>query len=100
FFFFLAAYFLLSGRDRAAFLSALPTLAMKEDAALTLFALGVFAFLVLKRKRSGLALAITSGAWAVLTVFIVMPLARHGATGDLAARYSELADTPLSWFGL
>src|SRR5262249_56192926 len=74
-FFFLAAYFLMVGRARAAYLSALPMLAMKEDAALTVFALGLFAAVALRRKRLGGGPAAPGATRGPPTAPPVMPLA-------------------------
>ena len=80
--------------QRGIFIAAsLVPLICKEDGALLGLALGLFVFILL-RRRVALLLAGISVAWGIVIVLAVMPAYRHGAAGDLILRYAYLGSSP------
>lgn len=84
-----AVWAFATGRSRLGAACALSVLLFKEDAAFVLLALAVVAW-TLGVRRPAAFLAVSAVAWAVLTVFVLMPLVRHGQPSDLVERYGTL----------
>ncbi|MGE3855543.1 MAG: DUF2079 domain-containing protein [Dehalococcoidia bacterium] len=78
-----------AGRPRLGAAVALSALLFKEDAAFVVLALALAAW-SLDARREARALAAGAAAWAVLTVFVLMPLVRDGQPSDLVERYGAV----------
>lgn len=96
-FVFTAAAFLAYDRPRAAVVSLLPLLLIKEDMALVLIAISL-PIALRGHRREALRLATIGGVWFVATVLLVMPALRGGGGSDLTKRYMYLVEdtTPVS----
>lgn len=68
---------------------ALSMLLFKEDAVFVVLALAIAAW-TLDARREARALAAGAVAWAVLTVFVLMPALRGGQPSDLVERYGAI----------
>ena len=77
---FLAFYAIETERWRLYALAAVGALLVKEEAALTVAALGIYVLVFTQRRRIGLATALGSLFWLVLVVEVLMPALRgsHG----------------------
>lgn len=92
---FLLAAFLFLFTNRPGWFTFFAVLAAscKEEMALLLFMIGLYTFLVLKRRRWGSWTMLLSTAWALLAVFGIQNLF---AAGNIHwNRYGYLGDTPL-----
>jgi uncharacterized membrane protein len=78
-----------AGRRTLGVAVALSALLFKEDAVFVVLALAVAAW-SLDARREASALAAGAVAWAVLTVFVLMPLMREGEPSDLVERYGAV----------
>ncbi len=89
-FVFSALYFLASGRPLASLFAVAPVMLLKEDMAVVT---AMFAALLWVRghRREALALFVVSAAWALATVFVVMPYIRGGGS-DLNERFHYLTE--------
>lgn len=86
---FIAAWAVVSGRSSVAVVASLATLLFKEDAVFVALALaGVM--VVRGYRREGAITAGVAVAYALLAVFVVMPLIRGGEPSDLVERYGYL----------
>jgi uncharacterized membrane protein len=94
-FFLFAFYFLETERWSWYALFALLTMACKEDMALLVGMLGLYALVVRRRWRVGLATILIAGVWFVLAVGAIMPYFDPEGVAPLANRYAYLGDTPL-----
>lgn len=72
--FFFTCFFFARGKRRALFVSALVSLAVKEDAVALVFGLGLFALADRKRRRDGLVLIGMAILWAVLAMKVYYPV--------------------------
>lgn len=94
-FFLFAFYFLEKERwGWYAFFAAL-TMGCKEDMPLTVVMLGLYALLVRRRWRIGLATMAVAGAWFLIAVGLIMPHFDTRGVSPLANRYAYLGDGPL-----
>jgi len=94
-FFLLALYCLETERWGGLALFSVLTASCKEEMALLVAMLGLYALLVRRRWRVGLAMVIASGAWfAVATGWILPRFDAEGAS-PLASRYGHLGDNAL-----
>jgi len=75
-----AFYFLVRGRLVAFSVLAFLTLLCKEEFGLTLLMLGLYAAVILRRRAFGLAWAAVGLAWFVLSLQVVIPYFRGGAS--------------------
>lgn len=69
-------------------------LAVKEDVALPLFALGAYLLLVRRERRLGLLIMGTAALWFVAGMALVLPHFRAGAGSPFLAYYAHLGATP------
>lgn len=90
-----AFYFLETERWGWYALFALLTMACKEDMALLVGMLGLYALVIRRRWRVGLATMLVAGIWFFLAVGIIMPYFDPEGVAPLAKRYAYLGDTPL-----
>ncbi|MDW8366830.1 MAG: DUF2079 domain-containing protein [Abditibacteriales bacterium] len=89
-----AFYFLERGNVRSFTLAALMALSCREDLALPLFGLGVYAALAHQRKAAGWGIAFGSLAWFALIVFLI-PKLTHAAPSPYARKMlGHLAEGP------
>jgi len=89
-----AFYFLECGNVRWFTLAALMALSCREDIAMPLFGLGVYAALAHKRRAVGWGVAFGSVAWFALIVFVIPELARAHACGSGRKMLGHLAEGP------
>jgi uncharacterized membrane protein len=94
--FFLAAFYCLETEQwwGLAFFSVL-TAFCKEDMPLLVVMLGLYALIVRRKWRIGLAMVVAAGAWFVLATGWILPRFDTANTSPLANRYAHLGDTPL-----
>ena len=89
-----AFYFLERGNVRSFTLAALMALSCREDLAMPLFGLGVYAALAHKRKTAGWGVAFGSLAWFALIMFVI-PKLTHAAPSPYARKMlGHLAEGP------
>jgi uncharacterized membrane protein len=89
-----AFYCLVTGRTRGFALFAVLAATCKEEMALLIFMLGLYAFLILRRRRLGLITMLVSLAWPLLAVLVIQNLF---ADGNIHwERYGYLGDDPVS----
>ena len=95
FFVFLAGYYVVAERPRAAILALLPLLLLKEDMPLVLVA---FALVLYARgyRRHGMTLFGIAAVFSAAVVLIAMPLIRGGPS-DLTQRYGYLVRESTVW---
>jgi len=86
---FLAAWAVVERRHRTAVVASLATLLFKEDAAFLAVFLGGFMWMRGMRSGAGLTAGVAV-TYALLAVFVVMPLVRGGEGSDLVDRYGYL----------
>ncbi len=93
--FLLAAFYYLETRRAGQFaLFAGLAVACKEEIALIVMLMGVYALLVNRQRRLGLITIGLAGLWATLAVFIIPP--RFAGTDNIHwDRYGHLGDSPL-----
>ena len=93
--FLLLAFYFLEGDQpwRFALLAAL-AVACKEDMALVVAMLGVYALLVGRRWRWGLPTILLSGIWFVVALFVLQPAFSPTGGNVQADRYAWLGGTP------
>ncbi|MDP2728066.1 MAG: DUF2079 domain-containing protein, partial [Dehalococcoidia bacterium] len=87
-----AIYFLHEGRDRPFLIAAGLSLLVKEDVALLVFALGLYAAFVKSRRCMGIGLAVLGLAWFAAAIYLVVPYFRGQGYGFLD-RYSHLGSS-------
>ena len=86
---FTAMWAVAADQRRVAVVASLSVLLFKEDAAFVAFFLGGVMWARGMRRAGGLTAAVAV-AYAVLAVFVVMPLLRGGEDSDLVERYQYL----------
>ncbi|HFD39150.1 MAG TPA: DUF2079 domain-containing protein [Anaerolineae bacterium] len=94
-FFLFAFYFLERERWGWYALFAALTMSCKEDMPLSVAMLGLYALVVRRRWRVGLATMAAAGAWFLLAVGVIMPHFDTRGVSPLANRYAYLGDGPL-----
>ncbi len=94
-FFLLAFYFLETERWGAFALFAVLTMSCKEDMPLLVVMMGLYALVVRRNWRVGLATIVVAAVWFVLAVGVIMPHFDPGGVAPLANRYAYLGDSPL-----
>jgi uncharacterized membrane protein len=94
-FFLFALYFLETERWGAYALFALLTMGCKEDMPLLVAMLGLYALVVRRRWRGGLATLAVAMAWFFVAVGWIMPHFDTRGVSPLANRYAYLGDGPL-----
>lgn len=90
FFVFLALAFLLAERPLATAVAIVPVLLLKEDMAIIVVAFGALLWWRGHRGQ-GAGLAAIGLTWAILTIFVLMPLVRGGPS-DLNERFRYLTE--------
>jgi uncharacterized membrane protein len=75
-------------------LFAFLALSTKEDISLLLATLGLYVFLV-RRRRAGLLIAAVGAAWFLLSVQVVIPHFRQGRESPFLFLYEEWGSTPV-----
>lgn len=93
-FFLFAFYFLETERWGAYALFAALTMSCKEDMALLVIMLGLYALLVRGQWRVGLATIVAAMLWFILAVGLIMPHFDPEGVAPLANRYAYLGDSP------
>jgi uncharacterized membrane protein len=93
--FLFAFYFLETERRGPYALFCLLTMSCKEEMALLVAMLGIYALVVRRRWAVGLATIALAALWFVLAVGVIMPFFDPGGVAPLANRYAYLGDTPL-----
>jgi len=92
-----AFYFLVTNRTGLFSLFAILTASCKEEMALLVFMLGLYAWVALRKRRLGLLVMALSGTWALTAVLVIQ---NHFAAGNIHwDRYAYLGDTPLQMIG-
>jgi uncharacterized membrane protein len=93
--FLLAAFYFLETRRPGWFaLFALLAAACKEEIALIVLLMGVYAFFFKQQRRLGVITVMLTGIWAFLAVFIIPP--QFAGTENIHwGRFSHLGDSPL-----
>jgi uncharacterized membrane protein len=94
-FFLFAFYFLETERWGAYALFALLTMGCKEDMPLLVAMLGLYALVVRRRWRVGLATLAVAMVWFLMAVGWIMPRFDTRGVSPLANRYAYLGDSPL-----
>jgi uncharacterized membrane protein len=90
-----AFYYLETERPRWFALFAILAAACKEDMTLLVMMLGLYALLVKRHYRLGLATVALTGVWTVLAVFVIPP--QFAGTANIHwNRYGHLGDSPLA----
>lgn len=85
-------YFLVTGRTGWYSVFGVLAASCKEEMALLVFMLGLYAFVVLRRRRLGLVTMILSLAWALIAVLVIQ---QTFAAGNIHwGRYAWLGETP------
>ncbi|MCA9933845.1 MAG: DUF2079 domain-containing protein [Anaerolineales bacterium] len=92
FFLLLALDLLEEERPYWATLSIFLALSLREDVGFTVFMMGLFVALVLKRRRLGIIWALGGLAWSLTTLFVIIPTFR-GAASDTISRYGWLGNS-------
>lgn len=88
-----AFYFLVAGHTRRFALFALLAASCKEEIGLLVAMIGLYAWLILRRPRLGLATTVLAGGWSLLAVFGIQQIA---AGGNIHwGRYAYLGETTL-----
>ena len=88
-----AFFFLVTDRPRWYTLFALLAAACKEEIALLIFMIGLYAFVVLHRRRLGAITMVLALSWALLAVLVIQ---NTFADGNIHwGRYQYLGETPL-----
>lgn len=64
----------------------------REDVGFTVFALGLYAALAMRRRLLGTAWAITGLTWSLTAIFVIIPYFR-GEASDTVSRYAWLGST-------
>jgi uncharacterized membrane protein len=90
-----AFYYLETGHSRLFGLFALLAAACKEDMALIVLMLGVYALVVNRQYKVGLATILLAGVWALLAVFVIPPYFA-GTENIHWGRYDHLGASPLA----
>ncbi len=86
---FFAAWAIAADRRRLAVVSTLSVLAFKEDTVFLALALAGYMWIRDLRREAMLTAGVALG-WALLGVFVVMPLVRDGQASDLVQRFGYL----------
>jgi uncharacterized membrane protein len=94
-FFLFALYFLETERWGWFALFALLTMSTKEDMPLLVAMLGLYALVVRRNWRVGLATLAASGTWFVVAVGVIMPHFDTQAVSPFSNRYAYLGDGPV-----
>lgn len=91
FFFVFTAFRLLADeRPLASALALAPILLLKEDMTVVLATFGLLVWMR-GHRREGAGLVLVAAAWAIVTLFVLMPIVRGGES-DLNERYAYLAE--------
>jgi uncharacterized membrane protein len=90
-----ALYFLVTRRDRALIVACVVLLMCKETLTLDVMAIGVFAALIQRRPRLGLALVTLAALTLALALGLMHALSPIGQS-PVAGRYDDLLKHPLS----
>jgi uncharacterized membrane protein len=93
--FLFAFYFLETERWSAYALFSLMTMGCKEEMALLVAMLGLYALAIRGKWLAGLATIALAALWFVLAVGVIMPFFDPGGVAPLANRYAYLGDSPL-----
>jgi uncharacterized membrane protein len=92
-----AFYFLVTGRTGWFSVFAVLAASCKEEIALLVFMMGVYAILALSRPRLGVVTMLLSLAWALIAVFVIQ---NAFAEGNIHwNRYQYLGETPAEMLG-
>jgi uncharacterized membrane protein len=89
-----AFYFLKSSKAWLFTLFCVLALLTKEQVALSVFGLGIYAYLQSKFKRMAAAVMLISLIWFYLMIWKVMPYFREGAQHFALGYYSDYGDSP------
>lgn len=94
-------YFLITGKNLMCLIFILLTLSVKEDTALTVCLIGVYAFVMLRKFRIGSAVIVVSVVWLLFTVNVVIPYF-YGGPSKFFANYEYLGGSipEAVWFCL
>lgn len=93
FFIFMALDLLETDHPIWASLFVLLALMSREEVGFTIFALGLYVFFVMKRRRVGALWSIGGLIWSITAVFFVIPFFRGGVS-DSVGRYDWLGGSP------
>ena len=85
-----AFYFIEEEKPLGLWISALLALSVKEEIALLVFMLGLYAVLFRKMKIHGAVLALVSLAWFVSTTFVIIPHFAESGNSVYVGRYESL----------
>jgi len=91
-----ALYFLYTRRTAWLFVFAILAMACKEEISLVVALFGVWSILFQQRWRSGLALTLLAGAWAMVGLFLIPRIFSPTGHPLLISRYADLGNTPFS----
>jgi uncharacterized membrane protein len=85
----LAFFFLITRRDVPFCVCAVAAAAAKEEVGLLVGAMGLYAWVVQRRRRFGPAVAALACAWVALCFLVIIPRFSGGATSLFVDRYGE-----------
>ncbi len=88
-------FFLYTRRTVWLFVFAVLSMACKEEIPLVIAMFGLWSILFQQRWRSGLALTLLAGSWAVLSLFLVPHIFSPSGHSLVASRYASLGHTPV-----
>ncbi len=88
-----AFYFLIQGRRVAFSMAAFATLLVKEEFGLVLMMVGLYAALIRKERKLGLAWAAIGAAWFAVSLWVVIPYV-GGRQSHVVGYYSNLGHSP------
>lgn len=91
-----AFYFLYIGRVMPFLVTTALILTVKEDAALLVFAMGLYAAVFAGRRRIGAVLAVVGLCWFLVAINVAIPYFREGQTYGHLSRFSYLGATPVA----
>jgi uncharacterized membrane protein len=96
-----ALYFLVTGRTRAFVVAAVLSCLLKEEVGLLVAGIGVYAWVVLGKRRLGLAVAAGSLVWVGVCFALIIPHFAGGAPSLFAVRYGDavrqVRGVPAAW---
>ncbi len=90
-----ATYFLLKRRDLGFAICALLAMQAKEDIPLLVAMMGLYALVVQRRWKFGLAWIAASAAIFATAVYVIIPRAIEGSAHPFLSYYKEFGTTPL-----
>jgi hypothetical protein len=97
-----ALYFLVARHHVAFAITAVLSMLLKEEVGLIVAAIGVYAWLVLHRRRLGTATAIGALSWVAICFLVIIPAFNGGAPSLFISRYGDaighLHALPGLWF--